>query len=224
MAETAGTEEKEPWQVKEAIVVVPLLASALAITYDVGYFYGLDIKLFSLFSLSEHVVFALEALPFAFLLAATLAFVFSTGLSERIIERAERRSLKRYRRELVLIIIGLTLLAAVAFYLGFSILSFFVGLVAGIIWRWTRDAAPSREKTALAGSALCLLTAFSTGFDFSRNNLRFGSARHFIEINKETLNVKIIRSGDRGLLFFDPTKKELLFVRWEAVTKIGETR
>ena len=52
MAETVGAEEKEPWQIKEAIIGIPLLSSALAITYDVGYFYGLDMRFFTFFSLS----------------------------------------------------------------------------------------------------------------------------------------------------------------------------
>jgi hypothetical protein len=47
-------------------VALPLFGSALALTYDVGFFYGLDISYFTLFSLAEHIVFALEALPAAF--------------------------------------------------------------------------------------------------------------------------------------------------------------
>jgi hypothetical protein len=55
---------------KEILVAVPVLGSAIAISYDVGYFYGLDIKLFTLFSIAEHIVFALEALPFALMVSA----------------------------------------------------------------------------------------------------------------------------------------------------------
>jgi hypothetical protein len=43
----------------------PLLASSLAITYDVGFFFGTGIAFFSFFSLSEHLVFALLSLPLA---------------------------------------------------------------------------------------------------------------------------------------------------------------
>jgi hypothetical protein len=69
------------------------------------------------------------------------------------------------------------------------------------------------EKVALIWCVLCLLTAFSTGFDLSRNNLRFGSPKHWIETDKGALNVKLIRSGDRGVLFFDPREKKLQFVQ-----------
>jgi hypothetical protein len=54
----------------------PLLASSLAITHDVGFFVGTGIGFFSFFSLSEHLVFALQSLPFAILPAAVLLYWF----------------------------------------------------------------------------------------------------------------------------------------------------
>jgi hypothetical protein len=41
------------------------LAPLLAVTFDVGFFYAIEINFFTLFSLSEHVLFALQALPVA---------------------------------------------------------------------------------------------------------------------------------------------------------------
>jgi hypothetical protein len=46
---------------KEALVLIPLIGSVLALTYDVGYFYGIDINFFTFFSVTEHLVFAIEA-------------------------------------------------------------------------------------------------------------------------------------------------------------------
>jgi hypothetical protein len=62
----SGTEDKksEPLGFKELLVVVPVIGSSLAITHDVGFFYGLDIGYFTFFSIAEHVVFALQAIPF----------------------------------------------------------------------------------------------------------------------------------------------------------------
>jgi len=57
---------------RELLVFVPLLGSALAVAFDVGYSTGLDLRFFTFFSLTEHITFALEALPFAFLWAAVL--------------------------------------------------------------------------------------------------------------------------------------------------------
>jgi len=59
---------------KELLVLVPALASALAVAYDVGYFFAFDINYFNFFSLSEHVVFALQALPIAVALSLIATF------------------------------------------------------------------------------------------------------------------------------------------------------
>ena len=72
--------------IDSAKLFVPLVAISLGLIFDVGYFFAIGWGMFSLFSLSEHLVFAIPAIPFAFLfillLYATLA-----------IERPERFSL-----------------------------------------------------------------------------------------------------------------------------------
>jgi hypothetical protein len=50
---------------KDISVVVPFLGTTLAVAYDVGYFSSFNINFFSFFTLSEHIVFALQALPAA---------------------------------------------------------------------------------------------------------------------------------------------------------------
>jgi len=70
---------------KDYLVLLPLLASAIALTYDVCYFSAFDVTYFTFFSLSEHIVFALQALPFCvaavliLALSAQLALVFKTS-------------------------------------------------------------------------------------------------------------------------------------------------
>jgi hypothetical protein len=55
----------EKWWLNNLTVVVPVTASAFAFAYVVGYFYAFDIAWFPSFSLSDHLVFALRALPVA---------------------------------------------------------------------------------------------------------------------------------------------------------------
>jgi hypothetical protein len=40
---------------KDYLVMVPLFGSAIAVCYDVGFFWGIDISYFSVFSLSEQL-------------------------------------------------------------------------------------------------------------------------------------------------------------------------
>jgi hypothetical protein len=102
-------------------IVTPLFASSIAVIYDVGFFFGLDIGFFTFFTLSEHLVFALQAIPFAVptalgivgLIATTwwghhkvIRDAFEAGEKAKTMTQAERdewltrlhRSAARYQR------------------------------------------------------------------------------------------------------------------------------
>jgi hypothetical protein len=55
------------------IGLVPVVASGFAVAYNVGYFLAYDISWLPFFSLPEHIVFALRALPIA--IGASVAFL-----------------------------------------------------------------------------------------------------------------------------------------------------
>lgn len=55
----------EGWSWSQLGALIPTAASAFAFAFVVGYFYAFDIAWFPFFSLSEHLVFALRALPIA---------------------------------------------------------------------------------------------------------------------------------------------------------------
>ncbi|WP_247390277.1 hypothetical protein [Bradyrhizobium sp. 35] len=70
--------------VKTLTLIGPVLASALAVLYDVGFFTGLHIGFFTFFTLSEHLLFALQAIPFAALTAYSAGgFFFGSWLGAR---------------------------------------------------------------------------------------------------------------------------------------------
>ena len=64
--------KSETWQVKEALIAIPFVASALAMTWEVGFFVGIKGGAFGLFTVSEHITYALQALPIAFVVALIL--------------------------------------------------------------------------------------------------------------------------------------------------------
>src|SRR5260370_28217156 len=66
-------EEKTPsWSFKDGLVIIPFFASGLALTWEVGFFLRIKGGAFGLFSVSEHITFALQALPAALALAALI--------------------------------------------------------------------------------------------------------------------------------------------------------
>jgi hypothetical protein len=63
-------------QVTKFLALTTTGAAAIAIAFDLGYFSSLDINMFTLFSLSEHILFSLEALPEAMLFSTILIIGF----------------------------------------------------------------------------------------------------------------------------------------------------
>lgn len=61
------------WSWKDLSSLAPFVASGFAFAFVVGYFFAFDIAWFSFFGLSEHIAFALRALPVA--IGASVAFV-----------------------------------------------------------------------------------------------------------------------------------------------------
>jgi hypothetical protein len=83
-----------PW--KDYLVILPVIGTVSAVTFDVGYFYGIDINLFTLFSLSEHVLFSIEALPWAFSVVVVAPILLATDLIPNIARWFNEH--KRWRR------------------------------------------------------------------------------------------------------------------------------
>jgi hypothetical protein len=67
--------EKKYLSIENYFTYIPLLAAILALSIDVGFFYAFEINFFTLFSLSEHVLFALEVLPVAIIVLFAATFL-----------------------------------------------------------------------------------------------------------------------------------------------------
>jgi hypothetical protein len=62
-----------------------------AVAFNVGYFYYVDISLFTLFSLSEHIVFAIRALPVAIaILISFIIVLMCIKLSHHVMPKTSR--------------------------------------------------------------------------------------------------------------------------------------
>jgi hypothetical protein len=65
MNDVTDTKSSALTPMRDLLVLAPLLGTGVAIAYNFGYFLAFDIDYFSFFSLTEHIVFALSALPIA---------------------------------------------------------------------------------------------------------------------------------------------------------------
>jgi hypothetical protein len=106
------------FSIEKYITHIPLIAVAVALTFDVGTFYAIGIDFFTLFSLSEHIVFALEALPVAiavlFFIALLLPGFSRSGSPDTKTSRPPAPKKYRYIAAIVLLVLlgGLLFVAA----------------------------------------------------------------------------------------------------------------
>jgi hypothetical protein len=156
---------------KEFLVLLPLLLTTLAVTYDVAFFSGINIELFSFFSLSEHIVFALQATPLA------LFFAFLGGLTVYI-EWFYRTTSTIWGRFFFLL--G-----------GLLMMAFVWGYLNGL---------------AVLYPNFFRIMQVATTIETKRNG---------------SIEARLIRSGDRGVLFVDMRNNQVTLLPWEEIRQIN---
>jgi hypothetical protein len=120
---------------QELIGLVPIVASGFAVAYNVGYFLAYDISWLPFFSLSEHVVFALRALPIA--IGASVAFLIG------IIDPPQDLRLRFWFEKLwILALVVAAVLAFVNAHIGLSLVLLLV-TIGAIRHRKTPSQNPS---------------------------------------------------------------------------------
>jgi hypothetical protein len=67
-----------------SLSAVPIVGSAFAFAFEIGYFYSIDIGWFSFFTLAEHVEFALRGMPIAIAALIVLAILLSTDANKQV--------------------------------------------------------------------------------------------------------------------------------------------
>jgi hypothetical protein len=218
----------------------PVFASALAVTYDVGFFTGIGISFFSFFSLSEHLVFALQALPLAsvpvaiFLLwvaGGWYGYKLGINLSETEIKPSKiDASVIRFteyiksrpwlQRAYVLITVLLIFLNVKVgqFVLGFMMLcSLLFAVWAGeFLAEWKRRS----PSVIIASAVAVLILSFMTGLQRAHSVLESESASETIGTENSSLPARLIRGGDKGVLFLSLESKKVRFLRWDAIKQI----
>jgi hypothetical protein len=208
---------------KEALVLVPLLGSAIAITYDVGYFTGIDISFFSIFSISEHINFALQALPSAVLMAIGIA---ALAYTQPKFYRAKKPSYVSARPFLLFLVfaevasLALFIVAVwTKLFITISAASVLAFLTANFL-SWTKAMRAGMAQLVFWGVLSVLVGTYV--FGLAKANAYLHEDRSVtIQTASAAVKAKIIRSGDRGVLFYDQVKRQITFVLWSQIYQIS---
>ena len=211
---------------KDILLLIPVLGSGLAIVFDVGYFSGIDINFFTLFSLNEHIVFSLEALP------PSLIAVLLSGCWYYW-RQGKPLSSPKMHFAMIWIKWALILVNAVLFAFVFKAYVLVLGfLLAAVVARLANNATvvPLRLMSVCLSATIII---FVTGYFFADNYIsewRFWPLpdQYVTTVistkNDGDIEARVIRSGDRGILYLDLKSKQLSLLRWDEIKRLHHTQ
>lgn len=211
---------------------IPFIAVTVALTFDVGTFYAVGIDFFTVFSLSEHIVFALEALPVAIVVLMIIVILFP-GLSGSSSPAAKTSRLplrNKYQYIIPIVLLGCGLISFVAYLIYDSyrtnaisallMVFILIGFVPaiGIFY-----VAPKFKQAQILMSSIlvCVVVSFSFGFAFGYgffNREAISIVR--LKSKEAPIEGRIIRSGEKGVLLYDRVSKLVRLERWETISSI----
>ena len=226
-------------------VYAPLLASTMAISFDVGYFSGLGISYFTIFSLTEHLLFAIEALPIAMLVAAIVIgfFVYTQFLLSKNARelasfndkikgmglpelREELNSLraslrKKWWKEIIFYVVVAGWLAWTLYFAYFGMIVLFAYIYFAAMYLIKSERSQLHTLTmALASAAMPMVCSFAFGFQTAMVFKRIDTPNAFLVQKMNEIPARIVRSGEKGVLFLSLDSKTVRFLKWDAVTEL----
>jgi hypothetical protein len=223
---------------KDVAVLLPLLLTTGALTFDVGYFNGVDINLFTLFSLSEHVLFAVEALPLVFIIAFTAALIWSGWIGVTPTKLWPLQSAQyskgwkavQFIFATALLIGGAVCLlqversqtnvAEAVFWLMAAIVC--LSLVAVVMN--LPNVSNARRAALPLTAVVTLFFVFFLGMAISHSYVSAQNIDHQLQTADGIIQGKVIRSGERGVLFVDVIGHVVRFVRWSDIREVRTMR
>ncbi|MEA2818517.1 MAG: hypothetical protein QOJ86_521 [Bradyrhizobium sp.] len=243
-------DEKSAFPVKELLVFVPAAGSAMALSWEVGSFLPIGGGSFMLFTLTEHLMFAVQALPATLVVASMLVLPFAlTGSLDRIADVALKKiegpavpsdadpvaavavlrvKISRLRRGMTALRLAAVALGLLVSFWGFhvrsaAIIVFGSGIAgAAILW----DASPISKQVPLLSWLLIFSfgVAMAFGADYSRLVLNNDRNIVDVKVRQETKKAVLVRSGERGVLLFEPLTGKFSVEKWDAIQGLNWER
>jgi hypothetical protein len=223
---------------KDTVAFIPLIASSFAFTFVVGYFSGFDIDWFPFFSLPEHLVFALRALPIA--IAASIGLFIALRFS-----KPEHRWKTLQNKDGWFVWGWVFILVVMAAYFFWQyhpglFLSFVVIAIGAIVHHW-KPTSHMSSANVLYWATTVMVLSFLAGFGsayvsqldricgISRNkmvDLLVGTPREIVLDTDDGQPKKghVVFVGNAGVLFYELKTKELQLFRPDKIKKVSSFR
>jgi hypothetical protein len=215
---------------KDLALYVPVLGSVLALAWETGSFIPIGSAAFGLFSFSEHVLFALEAFPYVLsvIIGVTTAGAVVAVISKRSsAEATPSKFSKPWMAKAIAVSlyvasgIGISRLG-LYWHRGTVLVFGIAGIAAGIGF-----FSPSRifvpKIVVPAGLVFAVVLTIAFGSDVTRFLLNNTEAADF-NVDGVVRKAVLVRSGERGLLTYEPSTQSFHFEKWGSVKSIAWER
>jgi hypothetical protein len=75
-----------------------------------------------------------------------------------------------------------------------------------------------------ASALVCLTLSFTIGFDVATRYRNWNIFPYIVKTEDAEFLAKVVRSGERGLLFHDETSKQLMLLPWSEIKRVRTAR
>jgi hypothetical protein len=205
-------------------IIVPFAMTIYALSMDVGYFAALGLGFFSLFTVTEHIGFAVQSIPAALVIVALTAYamIIFQELRSAPGKRASSGTAKGFasRVERTASFVGQTLITIATIVLGLSAILLFIWVVVTraiplLIAIGILGAIASNWKYAVVRMgtifAVSVVVAIASGFYTAVTQTT--DKQYRIQADN-TYQGRVLVAGERGLLVYDSASCRVKFVRW----------
>jgi hypothetical protein len=217
MTEAPDQSIVQPFAPKDYLVLLPALASAIALSYDVGCFLMYGVTFMGFFSLTEHLVFALEALPLALALGMGIPVIVKMIGDMPVVRLPSHWASAKWI--FLTLIVGA--LAGISILVGFWTLGAILIIAMMSLSIKSVSAQISSVSLACAVVAMALYLSVAVGVD-GANLQKFVSKRQqTITTTSAEFERILLRSGERGILVFDRTSQQTDFLPWDQIRRVS---
>jgi hypothetical protein len=249
VAETSANSEAQEGKLglKDIAILVPTLGTAMAVVWEIARL--MPFGGFTYFSLTDHLLAAFQALPFAIALAALVGSFYGLAVisfgKKAIEEWSELVENYHVPKLMVMVRMGLDLIVVCCFigvFVAAGVAFWDVVLIIQTLkwpaWGITGTsvplvvfffAGPNERRSKLEFyitliSAVIVLTV-AVALDVSHYQVARSSARQStITLKSGPLQAVVLMTGDRGLLLYDPASDHVTYHRFDDVEKIDWAR
>jgi hypothetical protein len=235
---------RSSFSLKDFLIYIPAAGSAIALSWEVGSFLPIGSHGFMLFSLTEHLQFAIQALPVAMVIAILTVTTLlggavlrgrlrqvSSSADDRVKLRALHYRIRTMLRVMKWLMLALFLSGLISIIIGYRFRDVtalvlgstsVVAMVAGSRLRIS-DLPHMLLPGGVALFVFVLVMAFAVGVDQTRFNLNGGQTVTFSSASG-VKEATLLRAGERGALLFDSRKQLFYFEKWEVLADLNWPR